>query len=505
MQKQQIRFSLNAAAWFFVGQAEDDGAPKSVPIKTPFQIGRNPDIDFCLPCSSVSGLHAEIREVDNELWLFDLNSTNGTFINGKRIESKCRLKKNDTVQFGTTVFHVSCEQNSQFLSEDDSEGDASNRLDQRFEQLFIDGVVPFFQPILVFEEGDPVVTGYEVLGRSRLYGLQTPAQMFAAASRLEMEADLSRVLRKRGVEVADKHLPEKYSLFVNTHPAELECGGLKESLFEIRDDHPTRPIVLEVHESVLNETDKFVKLRSTLENLDIQLAFHDFGAGQIRLSELGEICPDVVKFDVKLVQGIDKASSKKQRLVRSLVKMVTEMGITPMAECIERADEHQTLQQLGFKLGQGFLYGRPSSIENCTESAGKAPGVGSLERVPQVKSFLDKSADNESADIDIESLEKIDHEPKDANWLLEQPGHCYTIQVLSAISEKRAAEHIAMQDDPEQFAVFCKQGKTRMLYIVVKGIFEDRAAAKAASCQLANSMVSPWIRLLSSVHAEIRS
>ena len=192
--------------------------------------------------------------------------------------------------------------------------------------------------------------------------------MFAAASRLEMEAELSRVLRYQGVEVADNNLPEKYSLFVNTHPAEMECGGLEESLFKIRDNHPTRPITLEIHESVVNCPEKFLKLRATLQNIDIQLAFHDFGAGPIRLAELAEIVPDVVKFDINLVRGIDRASSKRQQFVAAMVKMAKELGITPLAECVEQESEHETLRQLGFQLGQGFHYGRPCSIADC-ESA----------------------------------------------------------------------------------------------------------------------------------------
>ena len=81
--------------------------------------------------------------------------------------------------------------------------------------------------------------------------------------------------------------------------------------------------------------------------------------------------------------------------------------------------------------------------------------------------------------------------------------HYYTVQVLSAISEESAKQHIAKQANPEEFAIFCKRGKTRMLFIVVYGVFEDRAAAKSASAKIANATISPWIRMLSSVHAEI--
>jgi EAL domain-containing protein (putative c-di-GMP-specific phosphodiesterase class I) len=498
--QQQVRLSLNAAAWFFVGQSASDGAHNNVPIKTPFRIGRKPDSDLYLPCTSVSGTHAEILEEDGGLWLYDLDSTNGTFVNGKRIQSRRMLTENDTVQFGTTVFQISRAMDSSL--DDASSGSLENQPEllqsDRFERLFNGGVVPFFQPIYRIDETDQQAFGYEVLGRSRLYGLRTPAQMFAAASRLEMEAELSRVLRKQGIKVADKNLPKEHLLFVNTHPAELACEGLEDSLYDIRDNHPDRPIMLELHESNLNNPEKLVGLRTALQDLAIGLAFHDFGAGQIRMAELEELCPEVVKFDVKLTQGINQATSKRQQLIASLVKMVTGLGIKPLVECVEHSDEHETLKQLGFSLAQGFLYGRPCSISDVSRPRQSAVS----EQFPMVKSFLDAPRNNaESNSIDDEPTSGT----KDANWLLSQPPNQYTIQVLSAISRERAEQHIAMQRNPDQFAVFCKQGKTRMLHIVVYGVFADRAAAKAASAELANSSVSPWIRMISSVQAEIRS
>ena len=47
-----------------------------------------------------------------------------------------------------------------------------------------------------------------------------------------------------------------------------------------------------------------------------------------------------------------------------LVRLVLELGITPLAEGVETKEEHETLQQMGFLLGQGFFYGRPASISN---------------------------------------------------------------------------------------------------------------------------------------------
>jgi len=60
-------------------------------------IGR--DADVPLRDESVSGRHASIRVDDMKFELADLNSTNGTFVNGKRI-SKQFLKAGDVVRCG---------------------------------------------------------------------------------------------------------------------------------------------------------------------------------------------------------------------------------------------------------------------------------------------------------------------------------------------------------------------------------------------------------------------
>ncbi|MFK7769589.1 MAG: FHA domain-containing protein [Mariniblastus sp.] len=106
---QDSSLSPNATEWFFLGQYEAN-TPSSVCINAPFKIGRRPDLDLCLECASVSGLHAEVTEEDGELWVLDCNSTNGTLVNSNRIFEKTRLTDGDTVQFGTAVFRLATSQ-----------------------------------------------------------------------------------------------------------------------------------------------------------------------------------------------------------------------------------------------------------------------------------------------------------------------------------------------------------------------------------------------------------
>jgi two-component system, NtrC family, sensor kinase len=69
---------------------------------TSFQVGRDSSNTIQLHDSEVSRHHAEIRFHEGEFVISDLNSSNGTFINGKRIE-RHKLESGDQVQAGGTL------------------------------------------------------------------------------------------------------------------------------------------------------------------------------------------------------------------------------------------------------------------------------------------------------------------------------------------------------------------------------------------------------------------
>ena len=355
---------LNASVWFFSGQVDASEPVRNVGVHTfPFRVGRRVDLELCLPITSVSKVHAEIFDHDGNLWLRDLGSTNGTYVNGERVETETLITEGDIVQFATVVFRVGRE--TKVLDGNTIQEDTCDRAlaMMQFDRLISDGgVVPFFQPIVHLSKKH--IVGFEVLGRSRLFGLTTPAEMFAAASALSLEAQLSTVFRDRGVEVGQK-LPNNQNLFVNTHPVELRDGEIFTTLRKLRERNADRTITLEIHEAAITDPEQIRELRNELHRLDMRLAFDDFGAGRARLVELSEVQPDYLKFDIKLIKDIHLSPASRQEVVATLVKMVNELGIVSLAEGVEDKGEHETLKQMGFRLGQGYLYAKPAPISRC--------------------------------------------------------------------------------------------------------------------------------------------
>ena len=68
-------------------------------------IGRGGELEIVLVEDMVSRKHATIRMRDNKILIEDLGSTNGTFVNGQRI-NKTTLKENDRVLIGTSIMKL---------------------------------------------------------------------------------------------------------------------------------------------------------------------------------------------------------------------------------------------------------------------------------------------------------------------------------------------------------------------------------------------------------------
>ncbi|MEM7456211.1 MAG: EAL domain-containing protein [Planctomycetota bacterium] len=348
--------------WSISGQIDESQPNRSFPLhKSPYSIGRSPDASLQIPVGCISKMHAELRlQHDGRLFLRDLGSTNGTFLNGEALTQEVEVFDGDLIQFATIVFRVgSQKQATQTNTIEENVGDHALAMMQ-FDRLINDGgLFPHFQPIVSLETCEHI--GYEVLGRSRLFGLQTPMEMFLAASRLDLEAELSEAFRYRGVEIGSA-LGKDANLFLNTHPVELDRPELYDSLHSLRELNPEQTITLEIHEAAVTNVSMMKQLLAVLEELDIKLAFDDFGVGQARLMELGEVRPDFLKFDMGLTKNINEAPAKRQEVVALFAQMVNSLGIQTLAEGIETIECHETLVQMGFQLGQGFFYGRPAPI-----------------------------------------------------------------------------------------------------------------------------------------------
>ena len=88
----------------FVRSEEQQGLEIDVADVTVF--GRSDESDVVLTDPYASEFHMRLVAQENGMMLHDLGSTNGTYVNGRRVTAPTQLRRGDTVQIGKTVMEV---------------------------------------------------------------------------------------------------------------------------------------------------------------------------------------------------------------------------------------------------------------------------------------------------------------------------------------------------------------------------------------------------------------
>ncbi|MEO8269309.1 MAG: EAL domain-containing protein [Aureliella sp.] len=353
-----LRETNKAIIWTLTEYGSGDRQRRTIKIPSSCAtVGRSDEADLCIAVSSISKLHAKLWVAEEQLHVEDLGSTNGTHHNGVPIHTAI-LAEGDLLQFANAVFRVgrTIESLADGTLQEGIIPWATSLL--TFEKLMSQrAVVPHFQSIITMDRQS--VPGHEVLARSNLPELKSPAAMFEVAERLGQQASLSELMRAEAARVLVDANHTATQVFVNTHPVEIGTDRLLDSLSELASEYPQLRFTVEVHEGAVTDVEQLRSLRDSIVDLGMELSYDDFGAGQGRLLELVEVPPHVLKFDMQLIRNIDSASKNRQELLRSLIRIAQESGSKTLAEGVETEAEHETLVQLGFELGQGFLYGHP--------------------------------------------------------------------------------------------------------------------------------------------------
>ena len=355
--------------------------------RNPFRIGRSPSADLTICSHKVSKEHAIITQTPSGYLLTDLNSTNGTFVNGKRI-TECSLADGDILHvahwelgFGIDESEGTESCSRTFASITHKTHLASResmiRLGKFLQQLLSnESVSILFQAIVELRTGACI--GYEALGRGRHHHLhQSPVKLFELAEKCKMEHDLCQLFRNHALRIG-RELPPRMRLFLNIHPAEFARPDFVDSLEEIaRRNSSHRQLVVEISEQSITNVAQLQLIRQRMADLGIEFAYDDFGSGQARILEVAECPPHFLKLDRSLVQGMETSEASRE-LVRALISALSATDISIIAEGIETPETAELCLQSGCRYGQGFLFGQPVSLAEILPSF-EASGLDCLE------------------------------------------------------------------------------------------------------------------------------
>jgi EAL domain-containing protein (putative c-di-GMP-specific phosphodiesterase class I) len=228
-----------------------------------------------------------------------------------------------------------------------------DRIDAALKDLHFQTV---YQPLV--ELSTLRVAGLEALTRFDAGEDETPDTWFGAAWETGLGIELELATMGRALEALPK-IPEDVYLSINASPDLISDPRLMDLLPKAE----RHRIAIEVteHSEALDTTEFSLRIKA-LQAAGVRIALDDVGAGYSGLQRLSQLSPDTLKVDRTIASGVDQSVTKRA-IVTALTQFARETGAVVLVEGVERPEEAATLRDLGVRMGQGWLFGRPVPLE----------------------------------------------------------------------------------------------------------------------------------------------
>ena len=130
-------------------------------------------------------------------------------------------------------------------------------------------------------------------------------------------------------------------------------------------------VIVEITESAaMADPDRTQRVLTELHAWGLTLAIDDFGTGYSSLARLKHLPVDILKIDRSFIHDVH-LDEDSGRMVEAMIQLAHGLGMTPLAEGIETANELAFLRETGCTLGQGFYFARPVPAEEIPALLGR--------------------------------------------------------------------------------------------------------------------------------------
>ncbi|HZQ28212.1 MAG TPA: EAL domain-containing protein [Acidimicrobiales bacterium] len=215
-----------------------------------------------------------------------------------------------------------------------------------------------YQPIVSIHNRE--IVGFEALARWNhpTAGAIPPARFIPVAEESGLIAEIGRFVLTDACRQAAAWrltLRRDYAVSVNVSVRQFDGDLVGEVRAALETSGlPAHLLTLEITESALRGRDKAITQLTALKALGVRVALDDFGTGYSALSYVRDFPLDEIKIDRSFVDAIDDEAGLQ--LVKAIIDLARALGITTVAEGIERPHQLRVLQAHGCTLGQGFLF-----------------------------------------------------------------------------------------------------------------------------------------------------
>ncbi|MCU1394401.1 MAG: diguanylate cyclase/phosphodiesterase with and sensor(s) [Ilumatobacteraceae bacterium] len=228
-----------------------------------------------------------------------------------------------------------------------------------------------FQPLVYF--GRDVVQNFEALIRWRhpRHGLLGPLEFLPVIEQVGLTEAVGQWVFAAACRAAAamRAVEPEVCVGVNVHPDQIRQPGFVEAITRSMEAAgvPGAALAIEITEhAVMADVELTRQVLEELRALGIAVAIDDFGTGYSNLDLLRRLPVDFLKIDQSFVAGLGVEPSDMQ-LVRMILGLSSELGITVIAEGVETELQASELVRLGCTIAQGYLYSRPLTFDDAME------------------------------------------------------------------------------------------------------------------------------------------
>ncbi|WP_298456566.1 EAL domain-containing protein [uncultured Cellulomonas sp.] len=213
---------------------------------------------------------------------------------------------------------------------------------------------PVFQPIYSFNDGRLVAV--EALTRFDTVPRRPPDAWFAAARCAGLRVELEVAAIESALEASGSL--EGVPLSVNASPTTLIHPALR----DLVQKHTDRPLTIELTEhDAVDDYAALLESIGDLRRLGVLLAVDDAGAGVSSVRHIVQLCPDVIKLDASLAQGV-ATNRTLMAMGQSILDFARRSGARLVVEGIEEMADLQAWAAMGADAVQGYVVGRPGPL-----------------------------------------------------------------------------------------------------------------------------------------------
>lgn len=227
----------------------------------------------------------------------------------------------------------------------------------------------WFQPQYDMRDGS--IIGAEVLARWQhpKLGMISPAEFIPLFERNGFIIDLDEYIweavcrclsdwRKAGL------APPPTSVNVSrVHLYDAEFSNKFVSLCA-RYELPHELLWLEITESAyIEQPQELFDVMKNMKQQGFQFAMDDFGSGYSSLNILKDIPVDLIKFDLRFLEGTNNNGQAGKIILKKSVQLIEDLGLTCLAEGVETPEQVEFLRDIGCNRAQGFYFARPMPHE----------------------------------------------------------------------------------------------------------------------------------------------